>query len=92
MRESAAISSIVPNGKLGADPTIYKRTNIKIISIRGHETGIYHNRISVDQAGHCVDVDFERYWIYRRITKFNLEVFCAFVERSMSCDRYDPNY
>ena len=31
MRESAAISSIVPNGKLGADPTIYKRTNIKII-------------------------------------------------------------
>ena len=51
MRESAAISSIVPNGKLGADPTIYNERTLRSFSITSHGTGLYHNGISVDQAG-----------------------------------------
>jgi hypothetical protein len=37
-----------------------------------------------------MNVDFQRYRIDWRMTKFNFEILCRFIESGMSCDWNDP--
>jgi hypothetical protein len=37
-----------------------------------------------------MNVDFQRYRIDWRMTKFNFEILCSFIEGGMSCNWNDP--
>lgn len=90
------MSSIMPSGKLGAEPTSCKGV---LLGADGHsyvsgkpDGRAYHYRVSVDGPSNSPELDLSRNRVHRDVVHLDSKILACLVKGSMSRHRDNPEW